>query len=242
MVIIRPTYMAALALFQVASIVALIGMGLGWRGVMTKYSGFYDLPTAWSMMFWGLLLGGFYGNMTDSFLLVPYLTGLQLTVAPLIICLGLAVIVRRERVRRTGSQPTTGWALGLAVGGMIAMFEIYRMLEYYEDVSLTVITTVILIAVVSPRIHALIFCAHGFKMLQGKRWSAVIATFFWCALAITALYSTSKNPLFWIFMIPPVLLAERKAHDWVWAAVPQPARRRLRRIWADASRNVVEEE
>jgi hypothetical protein len=43
-------------------------------------------------------------------------------------------------------------------------------------------------------------------------------------------------------MIPPVLLAERKAHDWVWAAVPQPARRRLRRIWADASRNVVEEE
>ena len=45
MVIIRVTNMAGLALFQIASVVALIGMGLGWRGVMTKYSGFYDLPT-----------------------------------------------------------------------------------------------------------------------------------------------------------------------------------------------------
>ena len=237
--------MAALALFQVASIVALIGMGLGWRGVMTKYSGFYDLPTAWSMMFWGLLLGGFYGNLTDNFLLVPYISGSQLTIAPLVICLLLAVIVhmilRRDRVRKTGSQPTTGWALGLAVGGMIAMFEIYRMLELY-DISIIVIVTIVLIAIISPRIHALIFCAHGNRMLQGKRWSAVLPTFFWCALAITALYSTIKNPLVWIFMIPPVLLAERKAHDWVWAAVPRPARRRLRRIWADASRHNREEE
>ena len=32
--------------FQVAAICGLIGMTLGWRGVMTKYSGFYDLPTA----------------------------------------------------------------------------------------------------------------------------------------------------------------------------------------------------
>ena len=43
-------------LSQVAIIVSLVGMSLGWRGVMTKYSGFYDLPTAWSMMFWGEFL------------------------------------------------------------------------------------------------------------------------------------------------------------------------------------------
>jgi len=61
-------------LFQIASIVALIGMGLGWRGVMTRYSGFYDLPTAWSMMFWGILIGGLYGALSDYFMLIPYLT------------------------------------------------------------------------------------------------------------------------------------------------------------------------
>ena len=31
-----------LALFQVAAVAALVGMALGWRGVMTRYAGFYD--------------------------------------------------------------------------------------------------------------------------------------------------------------------------------------------------------
>ena len=60
-------------LFQVASISALVGMTLGWRGVMTKYSGFYDLPTAWSNVFWGILIGGFYGSLTHNFIVIPYI-------------------------------------------------------------------------------------------------------------------------------------------------------------------------
>ena len=59
-------------LFQLASIAALIGMTLGWRGVMTKYSGFYDLPTAWSNVFWGILLGGVYGRLIHDAVITPY--------------------------------------------------------------------------------------------------------------------------------------------------------------------------
>ena len=33
-----------------SAICGLVGT-LGWRGVMTKYSGFYDLPTAWNQVF-----------------------------------------------------------------------------------------------------------------------------------------------------------------------------------------------
>ena len=153
-----------LMLFQIASITALIGMGLGWRGVMTRYSGFYDLPTAWSMMFWGILLGGVYGSIGDSSLLLPYLEGKFLPYLNLVICLILAVIVhlilRTKKVRRTGSQPTTGWALGLAVGGMVAMFVIFRLLQIY-DLDLTLGSTILLVAIISPRAHALIFCRHG---------------------------------------------------------------------------------
>ena len=94
-----------LALFQVASITALVGMGLGWRGVMTRYSGFYDLPTAWSMMFWGILIGGIYGTMGDRSLLIPYLTGEFLPYYNVVICLLMAVVVhlvlRTKKVRRT---------------------------------------------------------------------------------------------------------------------------------------------
>ena len=222
-------------------------MSLGWRGVMTKYSGFYDLTTAWSMMFWGILVGGLYGSLGDLFLLTVYIEGKFLPYSNLIICLGISVAVhlflRRKKVRRTGSQPTTGWALGLAVGGMISLFLIFRLLQLYQDnIGIELVVTIILVALISPRAHALIFCRHGYGMLMGKRWSIVLRTFFWTTLLLTALYSTVYRMDVWIFIIPPVLLAEKRAHDWVWAAVPRPARRRLRRIWSDASRAKAREE
>ena len=234
-------------LSQVAIIISLVGMSLGWRGVMTKYSGFYDLTTAWSMMFWGILVGGLYGSLGDLFLLTVYIEGKYLPYSNLIICLGISVAVhlflRRKKVRRTGSQPTTGWALGLAVGGMISLFLIFRLLQVYQDnIGIELIVTIILVALISPRAHALIFCRHGYGMLMGKRWSIVLRTFFWTSLLLTALYSTVYRMDIWIFIIPPVLLAEKRAHDWVWAAVPRPARRRLRRIWSDASRAKAREE
>lgn len=234
-------------LSQVAIIISLVGMSLGWRGVMTKYSGFYDLTTAWSMMFWGILVGGLYGSLGDLFLLTVYIEGKFLPYSNLIICLGISVAVhlflRRKKVRRTGSQPTTGWALGLAVGGMISLFLIFRLLQVYQDnIGIELIVTIILVALISPRAHALIFCRHGYGMLMGKRWSIVLRTFFWTSLLLTALYSTVYRMDIWIFIIPPVLLAEKRAHDWVWAAVPRPARRRLRRIWSDASRAKAREE
>lgn len=235
-------------LFQIASIVALIGMGLGWRGVMTRYSGFYDLPTAWSMMFWGILIGGLYGALGDNFMLIPYLTNkmenssiTNLIVICLILAVGVHLMLRRERVRRTGSQPTSGWTLGLAVGGMIAMFLILRMLQIYP-VGTELVVSIIGVALISPRAHALVFCFHGYGMLQDKRWKAVIKTFILSALLINGLYFAAKTPLAWIFIIPFVLLAEKQSSDWVWAAVPSTARRRLRRIWADQSRAKVKEE
>lgn len=234
-------------LSQVAIVISLVGMSLGWRGVMTKYSGFYDLTTAWSMMFWGILVGGLYGSLGDLFLLTVYIEGKFLPYSNLIICLGISVAVhlflRRKKVRRTGSQPTTGWALGLAVGGMISLFLIFRLLQVYQDnIGIELVVTIILVALISPRAHALIFCRHGYGMLMGKRWSIVLRTFFWTSLLLTALYSTVYRMDVWIFIIPPVLLAEKRAHDWVWAAVPRPARRRLRRIWSDASRAKSREE
>jgi hypothetical protein len=220
-------------------------MSLGWRGIMTKYSGFYDLPTAWSMIFWGILIGGFYGNLADKYLLKPYLDDKVLVLSNLIICLLLAVVahlmLRRKKIRITGSQPTTGWALGLAIGGMVSMYLIFRLLEKYPFDYMLVIT-IILVALISPRAHALILCHHGHGMLQDKRWKVVLRTFIWITIIINGLYFAAKTPLAWIFIIPVLLLAEKQAPNWVWAAIPKPARRRLRRIWADAARSKSSEE
>ena len=95
---------------------------------MTKYSGFYDLPTAWSNVFWGILIGGFYGSLTHNFIVIPYIEQLLIdqeaaVVNPinlLLLCILASVAVhlllRRERVRKGSSQTTSGWALGLAMG------------------------------------------------------------------------------------------------------------------------------
>ena len=97
---------SAFFLFQAASVTSLLGMTLGWRGVMTKYSGFYDLPTAWSNVFWGLLLGGFYASLTHNYILNPYLRMVEDPQAPipnpgslLFLCL-LASIAAHMLLRR----------------------------------------------------------------------------------------------------------------------------------------------
>ena len=118
-----------LLLFQISSVSALIGMTLGWRGVMTRYSGFYDLPTAWSNIFWGILLGGIYGSSIYYYTIIPTIefeasgageiaNPVNLVLLCLIASIASHFILRRNRVRSGSSQTTSGWALGLAIGGM----------------------------------------------------------------------------------------------------------------------------
>jgi len=240
-------------LFQVASVMALVGMALGWRGVMTRFSGFYDLPTAWNQIFWGILIGGVYASLADRFIFVPFITaGLTgetsgNSISNLVIILAGSVVIhmmlRRVRVRKTGSQPTSGWTLGLAIGGMTSMYLIFRVLQVYEDeVSLFIIANLVVLAIITPRCEALICAHHGYRMLEGERWRAVFRSFIIRTIFLSALYFTVLQPLTWIFIIPLVLLAERSAEKWVWAAVPKPARRRLRRIWAEKAREARAEE
>ena len=238
-------------LFQISSIVALIGMALGWRGVMTRFSGFYDLPTAWNQIFWGILIGGICATLADNFLFSPFasavLTGdsegnsISNLIVILMISIAVHMMLRRERVRKTGSQPTSGWALGLAIGAMTGMYLIFRTLQIHGFTFESVLT-VLLIGLIAPRAEALICTFHGYRMLDGERWKVVIRSFIIRTIYIGALYFAVFNILAWIFIIPFILLAEKNAEKWVWAAVPKPARRRLRRIWAEKARSNKSEE
>ena len=131
-----------LVLFQLSSFCALIGMTLGWRGVMTKFAGFYDLPTAWSQVFWGIVLGGVYAVMADGLLFNPTSSRWKAkrtcmrdsTCSPALRrtrCFGVFPSASATPPRsKGGSQPSSGWALGLAIGGMTAMVVMFRMFEF----------------------------------------------------------------------------------------------------------------
>ena len=170
-------------------------MTLGWRGVMTKYSGFYDLPTAWNQVFWGILLGGAFASYADSSLFLPYyeanlsgertaeLNVLRLFLIPLIATIGMHFLLRRKRVRKGGSQSTSGWALGLAVGGMLSIVLITRKVQSGIAGPVDVLT-ILLIGFFAPRIEAIITAYHGTLMLRGKRWGAIFRATFWRASSL----------------------------------------------------------
>ena len=241
-------------MFQSAAFLSLLGMAFAWRGVMTKYSGFYDTPTAWSHVFWGVIVGGFYASLCDRGLFHGYILMMTEQANPtvgywsnlLILMLGISVIVhlllRRQKVRSTSQQPTSGWALGTAIGGMMALIIIFRVIQLSDEWSIIVVAKIILIASLIPRCEALITCHQGFNMLQGKRWGAVLRSALWRTALVNVVYFSVFDITGWVFLIPILLLANRKASDWVWEAIPRPARRRLRRIWADEARRSSEEE
>ena len=238
-----------LVLFQLSSFCALVGMTLGWRGVMTKFAGFYDLPTAWNQVFWGIVIGGVYAVMADGLLFRPYYTtvlssdgvytGLNI-ISLMIVTLFASVfshlLLRRKRVRKGGSQPSSGWALGLAIGGMVAMVTMFRMFEFEDIFSASGLANIALVSIVTPRAEAMITARHGYMMLQGRRWGAVLRSAFWRAALLVALYFVVFQPIGWVFILPFVILSAPSAETWIWESVPKEGRRRLRRLWAEQAR------
>lgn len=238
-----------LVLFQLSSFCALVGMTLGWRGVMTKFAGFYDLPTAWNQVFWGIVLGGVYAVLADGLLFQPYYTTVVsndtvytgLNVVSLVLVTLFASVVahlllRRDRVRRGNSQPTSGWALGLAIGGMVAMVMMFRMFEFDNIVSIQGLVNIALVSIVAPRAEALITARHGYMMLQGRRWGAVLRSAFWRSSLLVAMYFVVFQPIGWVFILPFLILSAPSAETWIWESVPKEGRRRLRRLWAEQAR------
>tara|TARA_B100000768_G_scaffold167657_1_gene171903 strand:- start:1758 stop:2567 length:810 start_codon:yes stop_codon:yes gene_type:complete len=240
-----PTLMASsFLLFQAAAVTSLVGMTLGWRGVMTKYSGFYDLPTAWSNVFWGILVGGVYASYSHNAILAPYLRlvmdGSSAIPNPfdlVLVCLATSVaahfLLRRERVRSGSSHPTSGWALGLAIGAMLGMIHLYRVFEGYDTLlSMKLWITVLGIGIFAPRSEALICCFHGQLMLQGRRWGAVLRSTFWRCAYLSMFAYAVHSLLAWVFIIPFVLLVNRRADEWIWDSIPSESKKRLRKMWA----------
>ena len=238
-----------LVLFQLSSFCALIGMTLGWRGVMTRFAGFYDLPTAWSQVFWGLVVGGVYASIANWMLLEPYyiavtssgqtnagLNIISLLFVALFASIASHLLLRRKRVRQGGSQPTSGWALGLAMGGMVALVLLFRMFEFEGIFGVAGLANIALVAVVTPRAEALISARHGHLMLSDRRWGAVLRSTFWRSSLLVALYSAAFNPVVWVFILPFVVLSNSASEAWIWESMPKESRRRLRRLWAEQAR------
>ena len=84
-----------------------------------------------------------------------------------LVCTFYCVVNRASA--KGGSQATSGWALGLAIGGMLAIVLITRKIQA-DFQTATDLATILLIGFFAPRVEAIITAFHGTLMLRGKRW------------------------------------------------------------------------
>ena len=144
-------------------------------------------------------------------------------------------LLRRTRVRSGSSQTTSGWALGLAIGGMFAMVVIFAILQWYEFSPILVIS-ILLICLLAPRCEAIITSYQGHLMLVGKKWGAILRATMWrCGYVVMFAYVLSA-PIGWIFILPVMLIADRASENWIWDSIPKEGKKQLRKIWARQAR------
>jgi hypothetical protein len=123
------------------------------------------------------------------------------------------------------------------MGGMLSMVFILRILEMFEF-NITLVITILCLALFGPRCEALISSFQGHLMLQGKRWGSVLRGTFWrCAYVVMFAFAL-VNVSAWLFIIPATLIFNRTSESWIWDSIPKEGKKRLRKIWA---RNAREE-
>jgi hypothetical protein len=200
-------------------------------------------------MFWGIIIGMVYAILSFDNIVYPYFNyiakveGAQvpnpgsLLIITILMSVTVHMLLRRERVRKGGSHPTSGWALGLAIGGMTSMVLIFRFLQYEDSLfSARLLLTVAAIAIITPRCEAMITAHQGFMMLNGRKWGAIFRSTTWRIGLLVMIPYSIANPFGWLFIVSMMMIVDPRIEDWVWASIPKPARRRLRRIWASNER------
>ena len=235
----------------------LLGMGLGWQGGMRRLHGFYDIQPAVRMILYGLILGSFLALAIDELIFLPsYVlaaeggggTGtwpgllVSLIVANLTSLVVMFLLTRRS-VRLNKSAPTSGWALGLAMGSMVAVrlgFELLRI----HGLTWTVGVSIAILVVFMPQMEAVISSGQGSRGQRGERWLALFWATFWRFFGTMFLVAALLAPIWWVFLIPPLLIGRGRADKkWLMDSLTPEAQRRYRRVVAQSSRreNVVEQ-
>ena len=236
--------------FQIAALLALLGMGLAWRGVMTQYAGFYDLSLAWSHVLWGFVLGAVVAALEFQTLFIPYydvvVGGAPASQGPNLLVLlwfvsmhsaAAHLILRRTKVREASAQTTSGWALGAAMGGMQGLFLSAQLLnaEGTFDGAHRWLGAVAF-GLLFPRLEGTLTAWQGHLMLQGRRVGAVVRAAVWRMVLLSLAYYAFFQPLIWMAAAVLLLSMEPRVSAWVWDGLSPQAKRALRRVRAERAR------
>ena len=201
---------------QLAFAIGLLGVYIGWRGIIAKMTGFYDMAGAFKYLLFGIVSGMVFAVASDEMILQFGVIDSQLNIftaffVSLLIgasesALVLFLLGRPKVVALRASTPY-GWTLGLGMGAMFTSVLIVRLFDPqltsdFSGFSIISILISLSLAVIACVGNAEISTFQGVGVLNSRRFK----TFYLSAIArgilILGLVLTLWFPLIILFLAP----------------------------------------
>ena len=241
---------------QFAFAIALIGVVIGWKGVLTRMTGFYDLSGAVRYLLYGIVAGVLLALAVDELLLTTIIlesdsSAVKVPLAnliPLSLLIGalessfVLFLLGRPGVSSIRASPPFGWALGLGLGSMQAAYLIVRLFDpnlLISSVSgfdLTSVSLALAISVLSNLGHSLPSTWQGYGIISGSRVVPMIASTIVRAALYICLVLGIINPIFLFGVAPFVVFAWFRAQEeWLPSGLTPAAKQAYRRTIRQAA-------
>ena len=240
---------------QIAFAIGLLGIYSGWRGIISKMTGFFDVSGAAKNLLYGIGVGMIFAVIIDSYVLFEILNfNLNIyTMSALIVLISLSesafvlFILGRPRVVALRASPPNGWALGLGMGSMHSSVLIVRLFDdglnsfsEYSGFTIYSIIIALSVSITACMGHALINTWQGTQILEEKRFRPLILASIIRSILTTSLLLCLFIPLIMIAIIPLIALAWTPAQkNWMPSGMTPAARQAFRRTLRQSEKHKI---
>ena len=237
---------------QLAFAIGILGIYAGWKGTISRMTGFYDLSGAVKHLVYGLVSGMLLAICVDRIILssviLAYLNIVTASMFAILIGATEAAfamfLLARPRVVSLRASPPFGWALGLGIGSMQASYLIYRLfdeqLQYseYSGTNAVSVTMAFTIALVSCLGHALPASWQGARILESSRVRPFIISAVARGALTMCLVLALFMPLMVLLAVPAIALAWGPSQtSWLPSGMTPDAKQAFRRTTRQSQRH-----
>jgi len=229
---------------QIAFAIGLLGIYIGWRGTISRMTGFFDMAGAAKNLLYGIVVGMLFAVLIDGYILFSILEErLNIyTMSSLAILISLSesafvlFILGRPRVVALRASPPNGWALGLGMGSMhssvliVRLFDNNLLISSYSGFGPFSIFLAFLISVSACLGLALINTWQGTKILENKRFRPLLISSIARAVLVVSLILSLFLPLIMMAIIPVIgLVWDLAQRNWILSGMTPAAKQAFRR-------------
>lgn len=199
---------------QIAFAIGLLGVYIGWRGIIAKMTGFYDMAGAFKYLLFGIVSGMVFAVASDEMILQFAVIEAKLNIIyAFIVCLIIGAsesalvmfLLGRPKVVSLRASTPYGWTLGLGMGAMFTSVLIVRLFDPalpgsdFSGFDIIAIVIALSLAVIACLGNALLSTYQGVGVLTSTRLKTFYVSTFSRGILILGCIFILWQPLIIIF-------------------------------------------